>query len=441
MVAAMHRLASALPLLSLAALALGACGDDGAGDDPRASCWELGPALPADDPAPSPRGDHTAAYDPVCERLVVLTGNVIDPPCPLPIPIPEEPIGDAYVFDVPTNTWHALRVEDGSPAPPARTRADAVWDPVGQRMLLFGGRRAPDWPGTREFNDLWAYDPATGRWEVLSPQLDDPRDGSAPFPRHSAALAVAPDADGAGGRLLVHGGQFATRRFADTWAYDLVDGGWTEVAVGGDQPPGRISGAAVFEPSRREMLVVGGGSAFGMWDPWVLDVDAGTWTNVQGSEDVGALGRFKPGLALDPSTPGRAVLFGGHDNTDRGNSNDVWTFDFESGVWSLAIPGDVVDNPARGQCDFPGDFVVTDLASPERRAGHVFVTGTDGILLFGGTTDCDRAADTWRLSSDGAGALSWEELQPSPFGAGLSCLRKGNSEEFCSRPESALCEG
>lgn len=431
-----------LTLLGAAGL-LAACGDDGAGgDEPGPQCWELGPALPSESPAPTPRGDHTAAYDPVCERLFVLTGNVIDPPCPLPLPIPEEPVADAYVFDLPTQTWHQLRVEADSPRPAARTRADAAWDPIAGRLLLFGGRKAPDAPGTREFNDLWAYAPADGRWELLSAQNDDPRNEPIPFPRHSAAVAVAPDADGEGARFIVHAGQFATVQFHDTWAFDLVDGGWTEIATEGDQPPNRISGASVFEPQRREMLVVGGGSAFGMWDPWVLDVDAGLWTSVQGAEDEAVLGRFKPGLALDETTPGRAVLFGGHDNTNRGNSNDLWAFDFTSGVWSLERAGDVLDNPSRGQCDFPGDFVTTDLGSPERRAGHVLVSaGEHGVLLFGGTTDCDRAADTWLLAPDDAGDLVWEELIPSPFGAGLSCRRKGNSAEFCSRDVSSLCEG
>jgi len=173
----------------------------------------------------------------------------------------------------------------------------------------------------------------------------------------------------------------------------------------------------------------------------VLDLAADAWSPVDGDAsraDAEELARFKPGVVADPSDPTRALLFGGHDNLALGNSNDLWVFDGTSERWRLEKQGDVLDRGAgSGFCEFPGDFTAADLTSPERRSAHVFVSaGENGVVLFGGATDCGKAQDTWILDPT---TMTWEEAVPSPSALAMTCARRGLPEGSCIGEDTEMC--
>src|SRR5439155_10844585 len=58
-------------------------------------------------------------------------------------------------------TW--VQVNPSGPQPPARFNHTAVWDPVGNRMIIFGGASAAP------LGDLWSYSPTGNTWTQLTP--------------------------------------------------------------------------------------------------------------------------------------------------------------------------------------------------------------------------------------------------------------------------------
>ena len=113
-------------------------------------------------------------------------------------------------------------------------------------LVVFGGQAGPTF-----FDDLWAFDPATGAWSAL------PGDGRRPEARYGTCAAVGPD-----GRLWISHGFTASGRFGDTRAWDPVTGRWTvetpadRCRARGSLPPrlplgARRAAAAVRRPDDR----------------------------------------------------------------------------------------------------------------------------------------------------------------------------------------------
>jgi hypothetical protein len=95
------------------------------------------------------------------------------------------------------------------------------------------------------------------------------------------------------------------------------------------------------------------------------------------------------------------------------------------------VVGDQFNAPATGQCDFPPDFTLVDLASPERREAFAFAPRADGqaFVVFGGDSDCGRLNDVWWFD-----AINGQWTQVTETLPGLTCPRQG-SPETCT----ALC--
>ena len=172
--------------------------------------------------------------------------------------------------------WTRLDVAGAGPAP--RWGGAAGFDPAGRRMIVAGGQTGAD-AGAVPHADAWALrldgPPA---WERLVPG------GPAPEPRRSAAYTMRTTGDGA--ELLVAGGLDATTgaHFNDVWALRLgADGAtWSRRAASDcaapAAPPCRRSASAVDDPRRDRLLLVFGRDAqrfFG--DAWAFELDDDAW--------------------------------------------------------------------------------------------------------------------------------------------------------------------
>ncbi|MFN0151002.1 MAG: kelch repeat-containing protein [bacterium] len=108
--------------------------------------WEQ--VLPAGS-LPPPRLGHSAVYDPAQDRMIIFGGH--------------KPGGgfrnDTWQLSLADQTWS----EFATNAPPvAREGAPAIYDPIEKRLLVFGG-----WDGSTTRNDTWALAPATAQWSEL----------------------------------------------------------------------------------------------------------------------------------------------------------------------------------------------------------------------------------------------------------------------------------
>jgi len=182
--------------------------------DPATNTWtEL---RPSGDLPPDLLLSPLLVYDPV-GRKVLLLSAIVDS-------MLEEWLPAIWAYDPAANIWTRLDPEGESPA--LHEGMAAVYDPIGKKVILFGGMSTS---GT--LNDTWAYDPAADAWTRLTPG------GKIPPGRVGHAMAY----DTAGGKIILFGGHTLSISadgqslleeawLNDTWAYDPAANTWTNLA-------------------------------------------------------------------------------------------------------------------------------------------------------------------------------------------------------------------
>jgi hypothetical protein len=350
-----------------------------------------------------PRGEMQGVWDDVRRRFVWFGGDAGQPDnCVTQTDF----VGDTWAFLADCDAFEELATGD---APGPRGRQGVALDRDGNRMIVHGGRFRDGTSGTYEvLTDLWAFDLTTDTWAEL------PSAGG-PSARHSHV------AWSAGGVFYVYGGNASNDGafyipLDDLWAYDLAGGEWTELSKG---PGERIFASGDVSADGQTLYIYGGTEDFfgpTVGDLWAYDVGSDAWTELHDGSGSAPVERFGPSLAYDPA--GDALfLFAGHDTTDLGNTNQLWSFSLASGSWTELSEGDVVDAGGNGFCDFPADFTDPDLGSPERRYLGAAVTAADGeLFIFGGKSDCGVLNDVWSWSGG-----AWTERSSAT--SGEICLR------------------
>lgn len=407
------------------------------GDEPR---WT---AIVPEGTPPEPRDESAAIYDPVRDRMIVYGGvwkaDFSD----------EVLYGDVWSLELAgTPRWVPLS-PPGTP-PGKRKGASAVYDPSGDRMLVFGGwTKVPlpyPWSGyTHEpLDETWSLSlSGTPEWRLVA-VTDAP-------PGRQETVAVV---DATRGRLVVSGG--SDRQWGgqmnDTWALPLDAGlsgtaaTWTRLPTP-DTSPSVSQHAAIYSPERDRLIQYGGSGVGNLC--YELDLASATWHEID-SDVSGPFPsrRIQPTLMADPVLP-RLRLFGG----GRGCQHDLWEFPLEGAAgWTrletsgiaptCRDPNFVVDPAGRrllcitgsairdtGTLDqvwalpFDEPRVWTQLQThgtdppPRFDYGLAYDTSRRRVLLFGGGTwenpgqnQADDRDDLWELSLDD---LTWRQLSPS----------------------------
>jgi hypothetical protein len=189
----------------------------------------------------------------------------------------------------------------GAVPPSFREGSVTVFDPIGDRLVLFGGLR-----DRVELGDLWelSFAVAPPRWRRVIPS------GEVPTPRGFAAAVHDP----ARHRLVLFGG-FAGQPTDESWELDLraSDPTWRRIHVLGSTPPARWGHSAVYDSRRDAMVIFGGRTGDGstyLQDTWSLsfaDCDAWLRLPVEGGLP---LARAHHASAYDPVGDRMIVLWG-----------------------------------------------------------------------------------------------------------------------------------
>ena len=199
----------------------------------------------AEGPGPSARRGHSVIYDPIRDRAILFGGN------------DGINVGDLWTFSLNGTPQWSLLTAAGTP-PGARAQHTAVYDPIADRMLLFGGSLANDtWELTLGSTPTWTQIVPTGG---LPPGMNEP---SAIF-------------DPTRNRMLVLKGTNM-----QLWQLDLsVSPTWTDITPAGPQPQARFGQTATYDPVRDRMLLLGGtwgnGHDYGIHDCWALPLSPGS---------------------------------------------------------------------------------------------------------------------------------------------------------------------
>jgi hypothetical protein len=211
--------------------------------------------------------------------------------------------------------------------PVGRLFQSAIYDPVRYRMIVFGGEDGPS------LNDSWALDLATMTWSQLGPT------GSLPSARYGHTAVYDP----AGDEMIVYGGYGGE----ENGVYAMELGAfpkWRVVSATGPAPAWRTYHSAVLD-TRQERMVMHAGVGSGFWsDTWQLSMGPNaTWTQLQPNGAAEVARRLHN--AIYDETNSRMTIFGGQG-----------TGDLRQLAWSQATANPAifrVDPPA----GVPGDTV------------------------------------------------------------------------------------
>jgi hypothetical protein len=323
---------------------------------------------------PTARGTHSAIYDPVRDCMVVFGGWDGSG---------ASSFNDVWALTlVGTPAWTEL-TPSGTP-PIARGTHSAIYDPVRDRMVVFGGW---DGSGASSFNDVWALSLAgTPAWTQLTPS------GSTPPSGRTAPNAIY---DPVRDRMVVFGGYYydgSLHYFNDVWALSLAGTpAWTELTPSGTPPRARYAHSAIYDPVRDRMVVFGGCDDYmGSYlnDVWALSLaGAPAWTELTPLGTPPSARRYHS--AIYDSVRDRIVVFGGYSGS------------YLNDIWALSLAG----TPAWTQLTPSG-------ASPGTRRAHsaIYDPVRDRMVVFGGTIYASARNDVWALSL--TGTLAWMQLTP-----------------------------
>jgi len=252
------------------------------------------------------RGGHAMAYDPIRKR-VVLFGGVTGQWSSYPTQgISSESILTDDTWEWDGRRWYH-RWPKTSPCP--RRGHRMAWDPVGKRVLLFGGGA-----GGPMFNDTWAWDGQD--WTQLSPK-------HAPSPRAHHSMATDPVRR----RIVLFGGMltWAPTRMSqnDTWEWDGND--WIQCNPSSAPMNRSGHGSAFCWRSQRVVVFAGINAWMSPTDPYTWEWDGSTWTR----HDPKPAPPLHGGglMAEEPTTGGILWEHSEVDTIGKYTYNDDWIWD------------------------------------------------------------------------------------------------------------------
>lgn len=358
------------------------------------------------------RDGSAGIYDPVRDRVLVFGGRDPSGSYPTEVLI-YSPVGGAPVGQLATS----------GPGPVGRIHHTAIYDPVNDRMVVFGGSTL-----SGPVNEVWALSlSGTPTWSLITPLNGPP----VARERHTAVYDTRRHC------MWVFGG-YSTTYLNDVWGMSL-DGSpnfWGELGAHGT-PMRWLAGHCAVYDSTTDCMVVYGGISFGLEyaEVWSLSFWTAAWTRLTDGLATGPAARSGQRAVNDQ---GLMLVFGGYLQYG-GAASDVWVTGLGgTPSWSQPLPPGSL--PARTRPTMVYDnlrqravivggwnygllddawaigsagralFDITPPGSPPPgRAGHTVIYDpvSRRLVLYGGFPNdlwtFDLAADQWsRLPAGGA---------------------------------------
>jgi hypothetical protein len=277
----------------------------------------------------------------------------------------------------PVGDWSPLETVGTAPSP--RWGHSAVYDPARRRMIVMGG-----FDGSTFLNDVYALDlNGTPSWSRILPV------GSGPVCVRSHLLVYDSTRD----RLLLFGGQYGPTEFTSlVWALNLSGTPtWSLLSIPGIAPSGRGMVAGVYDPVGDRVIVHGGWTGHDyLEDLWQFSLSGAQWSRITATGI--APGPLRGHSAVLDARNQRMVFFGGFNGRYQGYA---WTLSLGPRPgWGALTPFVPLGEP------------------PQSRAGHsaVFDTVSQCMVIFGGA-DPALLNDVEVLSLSPPGIAEWS-LQP-----------------------------
>jgi hypothetical protein len=329
--------------------------------------WAQGPSFGP----PSERRLAPAIYDPRRGRLVLFGGWNGEYFCDQIVLCLISYFGDVWNLDLEGNPHWVQKVRDhDAPWEVKRGAHSAVYDPVRDRMIIFGGMV---WRYTL-VNDVWVLGlDDGGTFAPLATQ------GSPPAPRRDHSAIYDPLRD----RMLIFGGGIAPNSFDGTgvptnelWQLTLAGTPtWSQLTPAGSTPAARAGHVAIYDPLRDRMIVVGGPDTL----VWGLTLSPTLrWDQIPTAGGAPAFGK-EVAAVYDPISD-RVVVFSGT------TVMTVWTLDLSTtpSTWMKLVPTGA-------------------LPPPSQDYSAIYDPGGDRVVLFG----LDPLTSDWGQFGYPTGNRTW----------------------------------
>jgi len=268
----------------------------------------------------------------------------------------------AYLNDVwelslnGTPTW--TEIQPSGQTPSGRLAGAAVFDPMRQRFVGFGGTiGAPV--------DTWVLNmQGQANWQPLPSQGTSPNGG----------WGMASVYDARQDRMLIFGGSTDDGYYGannDVWELELRGvPTWHKITTAGTPPTPRRSTAAIFDPIRNRLVVYGGfdavpGSDAFLADVWALDFDDSTptWTELTPAGTL-PVGRDALAAAYDPIHD-RMIMHGGWSGTNM--LADTQFLDWAGTSVEASLTPEATATPSSVHLEWDVDAATGTLAAVYRR--------------------------------------------------------------------------
>ncbi|HPM84438.1 MAG TPA: PKD domain-containing protein, partial [Candidatus Anammoximicrobium sp.] len=299
--------------------------------------------------------EHVAAYDPETRRMIVFGGH-LDNSLTESNRVLVLDHADGLSG---TPAWREIAAQPdptyGLPAP--RTHHDVIYDPGSNRLVVFGGNTNRGYCDGASDTSLWILmhaDGTTGtpQWVKIMPE------GSIPAARHHHTLDYDPLTNRMllyGGSVACPSAP--SQYFGDLWVLEHANGlggtpTWTQLAAA-TAPAGRMAHGAFYDAGENRLMVYGGTYYGGGGDEfWIVQnangLDRATgepatpvWTQVFPLNDPAYPSEGKPSwndneiAVIEPvydAETNRMYLFDGHAGTVGDIDDDLWMLEHANGV-------------------------------------------------------------------------------------------------------------
>ncbi len=324
---------------------------------------------------------------------------------------------------------------------PHLKNASAIYDPSGNRMIIYGGRNAAGVPT----DGIYSLNLNTNTWSQITPLT-----GFNPAPRFTQNAFYEPN-DNA---MIIWSGQgSAATLYSDVWSFSFVSNNWSQLWPDGNSsgPARRYGTASVYEPVTKRITTFAGFTAAGRFeDTWTFDITGSQWIDRTNNPHPQKRCLHAGVYAADL---GKFVIYAGQD--DNGVRDDIWQCTLSSFVWSDITPavkpsprfwnsiiyynggnilifGGLSQTPKNDMWKFRmgsnlWEQVNQGVTIPGARWGHtgIYIPSQDRMIIFGGEGD-SLYSDTWQYSNVsviGIGPISnvtphefkLEQNYPNPF--------------------------
>ena len=286
----------------------------------------------------------TAVYDPVRDRMLVITGCSLAGQTELGV----------FELKFATSTWSALTTYTYGSFPPSRCAHSAIYDPIGDRIIMFGGSAQVS-EGT-PLGDTWELK-LSGPPPNVYPLWQPITSPGAPGARFGHSAIYDP---GTQQMFLMGGIPDSSPYFLTFWTLSLPAGGtpiWTHRNAQ-NAPTIRHYQSAIFDPNEQRVVLFGGRQE---WQPSLPCDDtrsASLWFTPD--PNYFGWGQYVPGspapwnrylhvAVYDPQPPNnRMIVFGGWraiaENCSGNYTNETWSLSMIRN--SLGVPWTQISSTA-----------------------------------------------------------------------------------------------